>query len=979
MVDFMPMRPTQNFRKSLALRTFIYKARKTRYNRHRRKLMLNEQYSKLARAVDGFLVYVLDPKEHNVVDFGAFKVGHQKEKLRNKEIVKMIEFLDEINFGMVVVVSKRRFINDNEALKMIYEMLKAMASSELQTDDITEFGAYNLIFVAGDADSVEESLVVTPDSDDIHRSKASLTLFDSKLKVSVWSEVGDRKTVCKNDVRFSHTDYSYPKLELLDAVFRWDIGDILVITSTDTDWKQVEMARIIECSDCNPTQRRVALEAEYVHWGEMVDGVDERAEVALLSRSILIEGEVQISCPDENKNCGVYDPPNRIQFPDDTFGGHLKVLEGFANVHIEFAEFYHMGQQTDLGRYAIHFHMAFDVGKMLYDSPAYVRGNAMHHTLSRCLTIHGTHNLTAEANVCFLTYGHSYFFEDGGEQDNILDGNIAIGTMYGDIIISDRKGPTAYWVTNPRNKLRNNVAAGGDHTGIWYIFPTSPMGPSADYDMMDEFEAMRTPISEFYNNVIHSFGLNGLFIDKFLDPVDGNIISGNLYNPVDNEGNTIRSYVTRLTAYKNFKHNAWVRGGEILIEQCSLADASIGLILLSANNGSQFVENCIILGLTENEGVPLVIRDRTPPVQGFVWHAGPIFIDGIYFNHFSDGVDINGVEYKSMAIGFKTTDSTPSSPANSIKNAYFGFDDYSNPSQGGNRVYDGQPFESDFFGDNSGDKSASFLDFDGSVSGLIRGNFVKNREFTRTSECVHRNNWNDLAFCHYEYGKLDFIIRLSSDQGKTFPVMTRDDNPEAKMTLEGVLSTEFPVILGGDFSYIAHFTSHVPREFVVRGLGVKRNFPIRFGICIGKGAIFELKKQNMVDNPRDPWVFVDTLQALEDATTSKHVYHDKNLGAIFFKFMNYNDRTSDDKYECPGDEFPGCPQVQIVLDTDYYNKQQFFDCTGEAYADGENSYRREPQGWTHDDPIEDDRVIPASSNGYPKGFGAGETKTANAK
>lgn len=75
-------------------------------------------------------------------------------------------------------------------------------------------------------------------------------------------------------------------------------------------------------------------------------------------------------------------------------------------------------------------------------------------------------------------------------------------------------------------------------------------------------------------------------------------------------------------------------------------------------------------------------------------------------------------------------------------------------SEGGNRVYDGQPFESAFFGDEAGDKSASFVDSDGSVSGTTRGNFVKNRAFTRTSVCSHRNNWNDVVFCPYEYGKV---------------------------------------------------------------------------------------------------------------------------------------------------------------------------------------------------------------------------------
>lgn len=54
-----------------------------------------------------------------------------------------------------------------------------------------------------------------------------------------------------------------------------------------------------------------------MHWGEIIDGVDERAEVALLTRNIVIEGAVQPSCPSSNNNCDTFDW--------DTFGGHIKV------------------------------------------------------------------------------------------------------------------------------------------------------------------------------------------------------------------------------------------------------------------------------------------------------------------------------------------------------------------------------------------------------------------------------------------------------------------------------------------------------------------------------------------------------------------------------------------------------------------------------------------------------------------------------
>lgn len=55
---------------------------------------------------------------------------------------------------------------------------------------------------------------------------------------------------------------------------------------------------------------------QFIHIGEEVDGVDMRAEVGLLSRNILLRGEMESSCYG-NEACKFFD--------FDTFGGHLKV------------------------------------------------------------------------------------------------------------------------------------------------------------------------------------------------------------------------------------------------------------------------------------------------------------------------------------------------------------------------------------------------------------------------------------------------------------------------------------------------------------------------------------------------------------------------------------------------------------------------------------------------------------------------------
>lgn len=52
-----------------------------------------------------------------------------------------------------------------------------------------------------------------------------------------------------------------------------------------------------------------------------------------------------------------------------------------------------MGQQT-MGHYPIHFHMNGDVDERgKYDPPTSVSDLSIHHSFSRCVTIHGSNGL----------------------------------------------------------------------------------------------------------------------------------------------------------------------------------------------------------------------------------------------------------------------------------------------------------------------------------------------------------------------------------------------------------------------------------------------------------------------------------------------------------------------------------------------------------------------------------------------------------
>src|ERR1700721_215147 len=127
---------------------------------------------------------------------------------------------------------------------------------------------------------------------------------------------------------------------------------------------------------------------KYMHFGKITFGVDERGEVGLLTRNIL------------------------IQASDDAehsyFGGHIMAMAG-SKMYVSGVELNRMGQNMHLARYPIHWHLVGE-GK-----GQYIENSAIHDTYSRCVTVHGTNNVRVENNVTYNTVGHCFFVEDGVE------------------------------------------------------------------------------------------------------------------------------------------------------------------------------------------------------------------------------------------------------------------------------------------------------------------------------------------------------------------------------------------------------------------------------------------------------------------------------------------------------------------------------------------------------------------------------------
>ena len=81
-----------------------------------------------------------------------------------------------------------------------------------------------------------------------------------------------------------------------------------------------------------------------------------------------------------------------------------------------------MGQNLELARYPIHWHLDGDANGQ------YIKNAAIHDTYNRCVTVHGTNNLRVENNVTYNTVGHCFFMEDGIEHGNQFVHNLAIQT-----------------------------------------------------------------------------------------------------------------------------------------------------------------------------------------------------------------------------------------------------------------------------------------------------------------------------------------------------------------------------------------------------------------------------------------------------------------------------------------------------------------------------------------------------------------------
>ena len=543
------------------------------------------------------------------------------------------------------------------------------------------------------------------------------------------------------------------KITLKDAQ-PWRAGDRIVIVSTDYRAEHAEERRISAISDNVVT---LASRLDYEHWcaSSMFGAtkLEECAEVGLLSRNIVIHGDASSTTTG--------------------FGGHVMIMNG-SSARMSGVEFLHMGQKGKIGRYPMHWHL---VGS----APGqYLNNSSIVHSYNRFLSVHGTHEIRLAGNVAYDTIGHGYYLEDGIEHDNVIENNLGAlvrNSTDGTPTASDRAA-SVFWISNPDNIVRRNVAAGSEHTGFWLGFPEHPIGLSATNTIWPR----RTPLLEFNNNVSHSNGARGLFIDGAENP--DRTTSVTWYEPRQNPANAgsriVPPVFDNFTAYKNRYDGVWLRSfARPVLQSAKLADNWMGAYFASLSGTPGYIQDSLVVGETANKGNPESwetkgLDGRELPhfwspkdsVRGLEYYDGPMTIRRTMFANYNSDVQRKAGGITNLSPNPFWVSSLSSSSAISFQNA--------------NRVWL-DPLKPK----NDGDAFSVIRDTDGSITGVPGRRIVPRNPVLYTSSCTLKASWNAYICPHnyvgmqiFSYGGIDLTgTILKRDDGATHTLASVESYP----------------------------------------------------------------------------------------------------------------------------------------------------------------------------------------------------------
>jgi hypothetical protein len=200
-------------------------------------------------------------------------------------------------------------------------------------------------------------------------------------------------------------------------------------------------------------------DANYTAGGDTNFGVDERAEVGLISRNIIMTSDSDL--PTSSKH----------------WGGETRFLKGFNAVSLQGVELQKFGKEQ-IGGYPIHFHMDGDLSAYAA-ADKFIDSNSIDHSYNKCITVHSTQNVSYTNNVCARITGHIFYQEVGDESNVTFNGNLGMGAMSNSFDVNRTAEAT-------RDDLIKNYYWVGDHM---FTRPIPDDAPHKDFDQINIFDA----------------------------------------------------------------------------------------------------------------------------------------------------------------------------------------------------------------------------------------------------------------------------------------------------------------------------------------------------------------------------------------------------------------------------------------------------------------------------------------------------------
>jgi hypothetical protein len=310
-----------------------------------------------------------------------------------------------------------------------------------------------------------------------------IELHGSSRSKTAWTKLGSTASPGASSITLSQS-------------VNWTPGDVICIAPTAFNPNEAESVTVTSIVG-NVVHFTPALQFE--HWGQTqtIDGkvVDERAEVGLLTRNIVIRGAAD---SDASK-----------------FGAHTMIMPGGV-AHIEGVEFTKTGQAGHKGRYSLHWHWVDrQPANGVTGYGQYVKNSSFHHAFQRAVNVHATNGVLVENNVAYRVQNHIYVWsEDGDEVDNVFTGNLGIlallpptseiafplATQIPEIRMSAQNEDEAsvFWGRNARNFIVGNHAAGAQRgNGFHFDIEHLDLAAFPDGNVVDDIVIIE-------NNVAHS-------------------------------------------------------------------------------------------------------------------------------------------------------------------------------------------------------------------------------------------------------------------------------------------------------------------------------------------------------------------------------------------------------------------------------------------------------------------------------------------